>query len=447
MSDGAKRFLLATWEGGGNLTPEMGIAKRLLARGHSVHVLADSAAEAAARGTGCTFSSWQRAPNKKSLAPEDDLMRDWEFKNPLKLFQHALDVFFAGPQGRYAADVLEIVDRERPDCILADFAMLGAIMAAEARKLPCAVIIPNIYMRSAPGIPPLGPGWMPARGPLGKMRDGIMRALSERIWKKGLPPINAARADLGLAPLSSFWSQYDRADAAFVLTSRAFDFEAERLPENVRYLGPVLDDPAWAAQWTPPWPEGSPEPVVLVALSSTYQNQLAVLSNVVQALSGLPVRALVTLGPALAPDAIRSTSPNVVVVRTAPHGAVIPRASLVVTHCGHGTTIKALAAGVPLLCMPMGRDQNDTAARVVARGAGLRIKPTSSPETIRAALARLIAEPGFREAAGRLAGAMASEAAQVDLVGEIESVARSRAPAVSGAGSTVAGPSLHAAGA
>jgi UDP:flavonoid glycosyltransferase YjiC (YdhE family) len=35
--------------------------------------------------------------------------------------------------------------------------------------------------------------------------------------------------------------------------------------------------------------------------------------------------------------------------------------------------IKALAAGVPLVCLPMGRDQEDTAARVTLSGSGVRL--------------------------------------------------------------------------
>jgi len=420
------RFLLATWEGGGVTPPEMGIARRLRARGHAVHVISDSAVEKAARAADCTFSSWERAPNRRSLAPEDDLLRDWEFKNPLALFEHALEVFFAGPQGRFAADVVAAIEREKPDCVLTDFAILGGVIAAEARRVPCAMLVPNIYMCPAPGIPPIGPGWQPARGALGRMRDAVMRGLSNRIWKKGLPAINQARRDHGLRPVDSIWSIYDCADAVLVLTSRAFDFEADRLPPNVRYVGPVLDDPAWADPWKPPWPEDDERPLVLVGLSSTYQNQVDALGRVIQALAGKPFRALVTLGPALPADAVRSPAPNVVVVPTVPHGAVIPKAAAVLTHCGHGTTMKALSAGVPLVCMPMGRDQNDTAARVVARGAGVRIKPTASPEAIRAAIDEVLGQVRYRDGAQRLARAIAAEATEVDLIGDLEALAAQR---------------------
>ena len=41
----------------------------------------------------------------------------------------------------------------------------------------------------------------------------------------------------------------------------------------------------------------------------------------------------------------------------------------VVTHAGHGTVLKTLAAGVPMVCMPMGRDQKDNTVRVLRLGA------------------------------------------------------------------------------
>jgi hypothetical protein len=141
------------------------------------------------------------------------------------------------------------------------------------------------------------------------------------------------------------------------------------VPKHVRYVGPILDDPQWAEPWHAPWPDGNHDPLVLVGLSSTFQDQAPVLRSVVKALAGLRVRALITLGEMLPEGEVQSTG-SVVVVRSAPHGEILRQASLLITHCGHGTTLKALAAGVPIVCMPMGRDQNDTAARVVHASAG-----------------------------------------------------------------------------
>ena len=157
------RYLLATWEGGGCVPPELGVARRLVERGHQVRVVADPPVEHAARAAGCEFSPWVTAPFKKSLAPEDDLLRDWEIKNPMALFKKILDIFVCGPADKFAADVLAVHAQHPVDVVLADFIMLGAQIAAESAKLPCAVLTPNINMRPAKGVPPVGIGFMPAR--------------------------------------------------------------------------------------------------------------------------------------------------------------------------------------------------------------------------------------------------------------------------------------------
>ena len=151
-----------------------------------------------------------------------------------------------------------------------------------------------------------------------------------------------------------------------MLTSAAFDFPAE-LPDHARYVGAVLDDPAWAATtWTPPPGDG---PLVLVALSSTFQDQGDCLQRIVDGLGTLPVRGIVTTGPALDPAQIRAPA-NVTVVAAAPHSEVLRDAAAVVTHGGHGTVVRTLAADVPMVVLHHGRDQADNAARVVAARCG-----------------------------------------------------------------------------
>lgn len=417
------RYLLATWEGGGNLAPELGVAKKLIARGHSVHVLADPSCEKAARAAGCGFSPWVTAPHKHSLAPEEDFLHDWTFGNNLfKLFEHALEVLVCGPAEKFIADTFAVLDKHPADVVLADFIMLGVQIAAEARGLPCGVLIPHISMRPQKGVPPFGPGFLPAKGPFGRMRDVFVGSFAKRMWKKGLPTFNRARASVGLQPIDDIWTQYEKATREFVLTSPSFDFLGPTPLANQRYLGPMLEDPVFVvgATWTSPWPASNTDPIVLVGLSSTYQQQQQVISNVVAALAKLPVRALVTLGPALAPDAVTSPADNVVIVPTAPHSQILPHAALAITHCGHGTTMRALTSGVPLVCVPMGRDQNDVAARVFARGAGVRIKPTASAAAIRRAVETVLREPRFREGARALRDTMAAEARVADPIALVE---------------------------
>jgi UDP:flavonoid glycosyltransferase YjiC (YdhE family) len=137
------------------------------------------------------------------------------------------------------------------------------------------------------------------------------------------------------------------------------------------------------------------------------------------------VQAIVTLGPALA--ASQSTPPpNVILETFVPHTAVLPHVDAMVTQCGLGTLMKALTHGVPLVCIPLVGDQPDNAARVTARGAGLRVSAEAPPARIREAIQRVVTDPSFRQAAHQLATKMAGEDAVQAAVDEILSLTEKR---------------------
>ncbi len=111
---------------------------------------------------------------------------------------------------------------------------------------------------------------------------------------------------------------------------------------------------------------------------------------------------------------------NVAVVASAPHRLVLPHADLVVTHGGHGTVIKALAAGVPLVILHHGRDQADNAVRVTARGAGVAVPRTASAQRIATAVTDVLGDPAYRRSAARLGEAITRDAESGMLVSELE---------------------------
>jgi UDP:flavonoid glycosyltransferase YjiC (YdhE family) len=145
-----------------------------------------------------------------------------------------------------------------------------------------------------------------------------------------------------------------------------------------------------------------------------------------------PVRALMTTGPAVDP-AVICAARHVTVQRWARHADVLPHCSAVVTHGGHGTVMKALAAGVPLVVVPLGRDQPDNAARVVQAGAGLRVRKNASAGTLREAIGRVLDDDRYRAAAGRMAAQLARERDEGLVVDELERVAARPPEDVSGA--------------
>ena len=111
-------------------------------------------------------------------------------------------------------------------------------------------------------------------------------------------------------------------------------------------------------------------------------------------------------------------------VAAAPHSEVLPHAAVVVTHGGHGTVVRALAAGVPMVVLHHGRDQADNAVRVTARGAGVSVKRNASAGGDRRTRSgRSSTTPRFRQGAARLGEAIRRDAASGALVAELEDLA------------------------
>lgn len=423
-------FLFATWEGGGTVPPALTVARKLLARGHRVRVMSDGCNRPEVKAIGAEFIAYRQAPSRPDKTAASDPVREWEAQSPQDSFKRLLNKIMCGPALSYARDVLVELDRRQPDLIVGSELLFGIMVAAEAREQKLALLTANLSIYPIPGIPPFGAGLQPARDEQTRRMYAEIAEASRAMLNAGLPAVNAARAALGLSPLADVLEQISVADRLLLATSRAFDFEAEQLPENIRYVGPQLDEPSWAESWASPWPADEIRPLVLVAFSTTFQDHAGTVQRVMDAIAGLPVRGLVTLGEAL--DGRELSAPgNVVIRRSAPHGQVMQDAAVVVTHAGHGTTMRALAHGVPLLCMPMGRDQNDNTARVVARGAGLELSPSAAADEIRDALHRLLNEPPFWTAAQQLGGAVASDSATFPVVDELETLAQAGTEGVS----------------
>jgi MGT family glycosyltransferase len=425
-----KSYLFAIIDGGGTVPADTSVIRAMVERGHDVRVLADRVLAPDLESTGAEHIPWNRAPQRADLDPQSVIMKDWDTSTPFQAFARVRDGAMVGPAGLFAADVRDELRRRPADVVVGNFFVFGAQIAAEAEGLPFAFLVSNLLSFPESNTPPLGPGLKPAKGAVGRARDRALARLMARLFDKSLDQLNDVRRTNGLEPRQSVLENFERADRLLLMTSRAFEYEQFTPPPNVRLVGPRLDDPAWVGEWTPP---AGDDLLVLVGMSSTFMDHGDVLQRAATALGELPVRGVVTTGPAIPAGSIDAPA-NVTVLERAPHREVLSHASAVVTHAGHGTVIKALAAGVPVVAMPLGRDQLDNAARVVHHGAGLKLKPKASSDAIARAVRRVLDEPAFAANAERLAAAIAAETAEDRTVAELEGLANSsRTPVPSAA--------------
>jgi UDP:flavonoid glycosyltransferase YjiC (YdhE family) len=347
---GPGRFLIVSWDGGGNAPPAINLGARLVRRGHHVRLLGWESMASRAAAASVEFAAYPSVPPwPPGLAFEDALEE--------RLLPALLG---AGTRD----DILAGADRFAPDVVVVDCMMDAGLEAAHLLGLPSAVLfhLPYAAVRYEWG-------------------DEATRAEKARL-------LDAAAAVLALVP-------------------PGFDTPCP-LPANTTYVGPITDpnprpplDPRDAGLLATPG-----RPWVLLSLSTTVQGQAASLPRMLDAVAALPVRVLLTLGGAVPASAV-DPPPNVTVRGFVRHDLLLPYMAAVISHGGLSTITAALTAGVPLVCVPQGRDQPDNAKRVAASGAGRVVAADAPSADIATAVRELLADPAALREARRFAGVIA----------------------------------------
>lgn len=343
-------ILIVTWDGGGNVGPSLGIATELARRRHTVRVLGHPQQRATIEAAGFAFHPFTRARPWSPVEPVPGMRGG---------IRYITQVFTDRGIGE---DMLALAGTYRPDLVVIDCLLFGALRAADRAGLRYATLVHTLYSQQT------------------------------KQWNSGLPALLTSLRGMRVAEL------WQHSGAVLVTTLPAID-RCDALPGNVHLTGPV-------------WPEPKPEPaaqdagnpLVLVSLSTLYQDgQQQALQAILDALADVPVRALVTTGPSMDPGMLRAPA-NAQVERFAPHAEVMPRASLVLGHGGHSTTMLALAHDLPLVIMPMFElgDQPGVGRAVERLGAARVLRKTAPAAAIRAAIQELLPEGPHREAARAL---------------------------------------------
>ncbi len=234
--------------------------------------------------------------------------------------------------------------------------------------------------------------------------DAILSTALAAARSSGVPTVVLGSTLHTFMQLTPMGAQAESLDLVMTFTDRAFELGAD-LPANVVHVGPLRPRESRVARWARRRPG---RPLVVVSLSTGYQAQADLLQRLCDALGGLDIEALVTTGRAVEPADLTAAE-NTTAVRYVAHEAVLPQADLLITHAGHGTVIAGATFGVPLLCLPMGRDQPMVAQSVAALGLGVVLEPDASVTEIRAAIGDMLADEAMKDRARAYANQAAAE--------------------------------------
>ena len=351
--------MVATAGAGGDLQPLVAAALALRARGHELVFAGDASVRQTVEPIGLEVIV---LPSELSLGPRligairgamASTGGDFTVAGPIvrsRLTEWARET---------AVPVVDLVRQHTPDLVITS--LFGVEVLHEAAlRLPWAVVNSTFYVGPNPP-----------------------RPLESDYGPRAVPLIR------GYATL------LERASLVLHATDQVFDYGFDGLPATHHYVGPL-------GIWEPPMPlppylEGAGDPWVLVSISSQLQDDIPLADAAVKALAGRPVRVLITVGPDHDPAELASVPVNARVERTASHAAVLERGRLLVSHAGHGSVMKALWHGRPMVLVPWGRDQPGVAARAEALGVATVVeRSAATPDALMAAIDRVLADDQMR---------------------------------------------------
>ena len=306
-----KRFLFVLWDGGGTIPPALALARQVVKAGHTVRVLGPQSIKEKVKSSGADFSPYLHTPERDPRNPD----KGKKAGSPASVAIAAIN--------EYAEDVKAAITASSVDIIVTDYILIGAYIAAEAADIPSASFVPTVYPLPAPGLPPFGSGFSPAKGLIGKIRDSAVNFLLQRLWNMNLKGLNKTRIRFDLYPVKSVKDQMLRTGRILILSSSVFDFPAA-LPAHAVYCGPQFEDADQFPVWQSPWPDKDKTPLVLISLSTTYQAQEDLIRRLLRAAEGLPVHVVVTLGYSMISGRFEAPA-NVKLVPFIPHRQILPQ--------------------------------------------------------------------------------------------------------------------------
>lgn len=356
------RYLAYVGPGSGHLYPMIATFCELRDRGHDVVARADSSGVETLCKLGFAAEPIARAAEER----EDDT---WQAKTPIGGMRRSVAMYM----DRFEHEVRDLqaaIDRERPDAVMIDNNCWGGAAATQAAGVPWAQVATFLLPLATPDAPPFGMGLRPPRGPLGRARDAVIRKVALPLFDRFVPRVNEARAQLGADPVEHLPDLYMLAPLVISFTAQPLEYPRPLLPDSIRFVGPANWDPVTDDD-APDWLDSVDRPLILVTGSTLFQDDAKLIEVALEALADEPVEVVATTA---ASDPAEFDAPaNARLERFLPHSLVLPHAACVVSHGGMGITQKALLEGVPLCMVPFGRDQFETARRVVEAGAGTRV--------------------------------------------------------------------------
>ena len=450
-----KRFLFIIADSWGPLGCTIPVARELERRGHEVRfsvfdfhgfinrsneLLPALDAESILRNEGMTLLQGTIPP--LALPGQVPMVKNFvlEYRAFKSLFRDYLLPYYE----HWVRAMLPLFQEYAPDAIWVKDQVHAGAFAAESMKVPWATFSVHTGFLESDDSLPWTMGFSPPKNALERTRNRFVKWLALKFRMSIDDVVNGARTRLGLPAIPDALFGTPVSPYLYLLFV-AQELEPPRTswPETVRFVGPYSWDEPTGYQ-RPAWLDTLPKDKPLVyATIGTLSNRLEIgmYQTIMDALGDQDYTVAVSAG-AFGDDYVMSRLPkapkNFIVESFLPNSLMVPRAQALVHHGGAGTTMHGLVAGVPAVALPLNHEHLDFGQRLVERGCGIRIdKNKLSPEKLRAAVARVLSEPSFRQSAQKMKAELAHYDAVKTCADELSRLAARDAGGARGVASSV----------
>lgn len=422
-------YLICSTPVHGHVTPLLAVSRHLVQQGHRVRFLTGARYRDAVRATGAEYLPLP------AEADYDDTDMDAAFpgragKSGVPGIRWDLSNIFLKPAPAQIGAVDEAVAAEPTDAILLESMFIGSmgLLARPRAERPAIVNLGIIPLGlGSVDTAPFGLGILPKPGRAGRIRNAMLRVITEKFIFGGLQKEASAMmlATTG-RPLGVFFmSGASQADAIVQFTVAGFEYPRRDLPETVHFVGPVSRTTPSAAPLPEWWGEldGS-RPVVHVSQGTVANKDYEeLIAPTMRALAGDDVLVLVSTGGRPVESLPHPLPANVRAAEYLPYDALLPLTDVFVSNGGYGGVHYALEHGVPLVVAGTTEDKLEVTARVEWAGVGVNLRSHKpAPDAVAAAVRTVLADPGYAERSQAIGAQIADSSGLAGLEAVVESL-------------------------
>ena len=381
----------------GHVNPTLAFVTELIKHGVRVTYFTTENFRTIIEPTGAKFvpmKSWMAENDKHNDETKDDGQDSVAALVPFVFLNEA---------GAFIDDILAVLEKDRPDAIVHDFAGIAGTIAADVLHVPNIVLFTsypaNEYYSVAEGF-----AGVPEDHPLRKAASEIAQGYANKYGCR----------------LMTVKEIFDaRGDFNIVMMQKKLVPHSETFDDSFVFTGVQIGKRTAFGGWTAP---DNGKPVLYSSLGTAFNNWPEYYPILFDAVRDLDINVFAALG-AIEPSSLKDIPENVECAQMVPQLDILSQSSVFITHAGMGGTGEAIYYGVPMIAIPQMEEQAITARQIEEKGLGVAFldKDSITSEALKEAIVKLLEDPSYKKKAKefqtdmrQLGGAEASAIALIE---------------------------------